>query len=139
MVEPGEADRATSGRSPSESFGAAGRDLRDLFDGASLYASAFADSWRLKARKIGLLAAMAVAALVIFAGVLAGAGVMIVVGLAEGLARLFGSVWLGDLVAGLLITVLAVGGTLIGIKLLLRAARRKLRQKYERLKADGRG
>ncbi|HTW93635.1 MAG TPA: hypothetical protein VMD30_02500 [Tepidisphaeraceae bacterium] len=139
MSEPEERTDPTSEQSPSGAADAAGRDVRQLLDYVSLFISAKIDAIRALGRSIALLAALGVAALIIGAGVLAAAGVMIVLAAARGFSELFGMVWLGDLVAGLIFIILFAGGALIAYKVVTARAYRNTRAKYEKMrKFDGR-
>src|SRR5277367_2234445 len=130
MSETEEREAPSTQASPSESLGAAGRDLRDLLDYFSRFISAKVDSLWSTGRTLGFFAALAVVALVMVLGIVGAAGVMIVVGIAEGLTKLFGRAWLGDLASGLLVLGVILGGGYVGIKIVLGRSLRRIRQKY---------
>jgi len=141
MTEPEERTTPpTTEQSPSEAADGAGRDVRRLLDYVSLYISAKADSLRATARTIGLLAALGIAGLILVAGIIATAGVMLVLAAAAGFARLFGIVWLGDLVAGLVFIAVFAAAAVIAYKVVCVRAYRNIRKKYEKMmrKFDGR-
>jgi hypothetical protein len=79
-------------------------DLEELKEYAGHYVAAKIDGFRRTVRNLGLYAALGVLGLIVGGAVLATAAGLIIVGLAEGLGRLFGyRYWLGDIVAGVVV------------------------------------
>lgn len=85
-------------------------DLDELKEYASYYLAAKVDGVKRTVRNIGLYAALGVLGLLAGGAIVATAAGLIIVGIADGLSRLFGGrYWLGDLVTGILVLG-AIGG-----------------------------
>jgi hypothetical protein len=85
-------------------------DIDELKEYASYYLAAKVDGIKRTVRNIGLYAALGVLGLLAGGAIVATAAGLIIVGIADGLGRLFGGrYWLGDLVTGILVLG-AIGG-----------------------------
>jgi hypothetical protein len=128
-----------SDAAPAAAIGEAFARLRETRDYAAHYLSARVDALKLSARKVivlailGLLGAIAGAALIITSVVL------LCVGIAQGLAVLFGGrAWLGNLVAALLLLGALVGGGWVVLARIRKASKERVVAAYERLKREQR-
>lgn len=140
-------DERTSGGSPPEAdeaskdgAEAALRDamnrLRELKEYASYFAAAKVDEYKVSARKAAMAKGTAVAAAVVACAAAVTAVVMLLDGVAQGVATLAvhwigpGWQWLGRTLVGLVVLGTGTVAALLGPKWMSRRARRKLMAKY---------
>jgi ABC-type nickel/cobalt efflux system permease component RcnA len=132
--DAGTGDSPSSGGddSPADAARAAVHDLKQWLEYASYYLATQIDSWKLSIRKLGIYAALGVVALFVAASVVVAAAVLLVIGIAGGLAVLFrGHQWLANVATGVLILgLIGVGAWLIVAKL-NRSFHRQAVKKYE--------
>lgn len=114
--------------------------LGEIRDYVGYYAETKSDGVKQQAIWAGIYAALGILAGLIGAAVLVTATVLLVNGIAGGLAALFGHrEWLGQLVTGLLLLGLFAGGAVVGLKVLRASFKKKLRAKYEQRHQEQRG
>src|SRR3954447_10306840 len=107
--------------------------LAELRAYAQQYFAAQSDLAKLKARNIGIFAAMGVIGLIVASATLVIALVMTLYGIAGAIAALAGGrMWVGNLVIGLLILGIFVGGAIFGLGLVKKASLKATMKKYER-------
>jgi hypothetical protein len=129
---------AKPGKPPAGAFQDLAKDIRELREYAAHFLAAKVDGAKAKARAIALKIALGLAAL-LFAAVLVSTSIVILLaGLANGAAVLFGDrLWAGQLLVGGVLLGLVVGA----VFWVLRSSRqvpKKLKQKYERRHAQQR-
>jgi membrane protein implicated in regulation of membrane protease activity len=120
----------TDDQTPTEAFKALGARFSELAEYLSYYISAKTDAIKVTVRNVGLYAALGVVGLLAGATFVASAVVLVCFGIAAGLAKLFGSVWAGALVAGVLFLVLLGAGALLGLRMMTKGSRERTVQKY---------
>jgi hypothetical protein len=123
-------------RNPAaEAFSRIKCDIDELKEYASYYLAAKVDGLKRTVRSIGLYAVLGVVGLLVGGAIIATAAGLIIVGIAEGLGRLFGErYWLGDLVTGLLVLGVIGGGVWFMVKKLTGSWRSQTIKKYEQRK-----
>ncbi|HVR73939.1 MAG TPA: hypothetical protein VMT52_06380 [Planctomycetota bacterium] len=124
---------------PAEAFQDLMKDVRELREYAAHFVAAKIDGVKARVRAIVLKAALGLAAL-LFGAVLVSTGIVILLaGLVNGAAVLFGDrLWAGQLlVGGGLLAV--VGGTVSWVLWSSRQVRKKVKRKYEQRHARQRG
>jgi hypothetical protein len=113
--------------------------IGELKEYMGYYAAAKMDSFKSSIRNVGLLAGIGVVGLIVGGAILATAGVLLVVGIAQGLGALFGyRMWLGNLVTGLLILGLLGAGVWIVMSKVKNSWRNATWKKYEDRKREQR-
>ena len=96
------------------------------------YMSAKADQWKLTARNIAIFAALGVVGLVVAGATIVIALVMLLQGLAGAIAAgLGGRVWAGDLIVGLALLAIFVGGAIVGLGIVKKTWFKATVKKYE--------
>jgi hypothetical protein len=114
-------------------------DINELKEYANFYVAAKIDGIKQTIRKIGMYAALGVVGLIAFGALMATAVGLLVVGLAQGLGRLFGDrYWLGDIVAGVLVLAAIALGVWLMMKKLTGTWRSQTIKKYEERKQSQR-
>jgi len=109
--------------------------VEELKEYASYYLAAKSDGFKQSIKNMVLYAALGVIGLIVGATVLVTAAVLLVLGIGHGLATLFNSLWLGELVAGLLVLG-GIGVTAwLMIKKITNNWKSELKKKYEDRKA----
>jgi hypothetical protein len=107
--------------------------IAELRTYAAYYIGVQLDRLKLTIRQIVLLAVLGVIALLIAAGAAVTAVVLLLQGIAGGLAVLCGNrPWLGDLLCGVLVLGIIVIGLWVGLKNVTRTSRNATVAKYER-------
>jgi len=113
-------------------------NVEELKEYASYYMAAKSDGFRQSLKNVALYAGLGVLGMIIGAGILVTASVLLVLGIAHGLATLFGSLWLGELVTAIVL----LGGIGIGAWLMIKKItgnwKTALKKKYEERKASQR-
>ncbi len=123
----------------ARAFHALKQDAAEFKEYAAYYVAAKTDAVKQKIRSIILYAALGILALLAGGAVLVTGGVLLVLGIGHGLAELFGGrLWLGELVAG--VVVLGAMGlmTMVMIKKMTHGWKAALHKKYDDRKADQR-
>jgi hypothetical protein len=119
----------------SEAFGRIKCDIDELKEYASYYLAAKVDGLKRTAKTIGLYAVLGVIGLLVGGAIIATAAGLLIVGIADGLGRLFGGrYWLGDLVTGLLVLGVIGGAVWFMMKKLTGSWRSQTIKKYEQRK-----
>src|SRR4051812_41787363 len=96
------------------------------------YMSAKADQWKLTARNIAIYAALGIVGLIVAGATMIIALVMLFQGLAGAIAAgLGGRMWAGNLIVGVILLGLFVGGAMIGLGIVKKAALKATKRKYE--------
>jgi membrane protein implicated in regulation of membrane protease activity len=102
------------------------------------YLGAKFDGCKASARMVAIYAILGVLGLIVVASVLATSVFLVLWGLANGLGRLFGHIWAGQLIVGLLV----LGGIALAVRIALRrltrASRLRTEQKYEQQRTQQR-
>jgi hypothetical protein len=113
--------------------------LAELREYADYYLAARVDGVKASVRRIAALAIVGVLAAVVLLSALAASTVLVITGMARGLAVLAGGrVWLGELAVGGAILVLFTIAVAGGLRLWSASQRRKTQQKYERRRNEQR-
>ena len=103
-------------------------ELREYF---SYYLGARADLVRMRVRRLIIVALLTLVAAVVAATLAATAAALLLVGLGEGLGRLLGErIWLGNLLTGALVLVLAALGALVAARWLNKTSRLRIIRSY---------
>jgi hypothetical protein len=105
--------------------------LREIGEYVAYYLSAKTDQLKVSARTALLYGILAGLGFIVIAGLMIVAGWFIVLGLAGGLAQLFRSAWLGNLVAGLVVLLGSAGAILVGARLFQNQMRDRTIERYE--------
>ncbi len=104
-------------------------ELREYF---SYYLGARADLLRMRVRRLVVAALLVIVGVVVVATLAATAAALLLVGLGEGLGRLLGErIWLGNLLTGALVLVLAALGGLGALRWLNITSRLRTIRSYE--------
>ena len=120
---------------PTEHLGKVSARLAEIKDYVAYYVSAKLDSYKSSAKSAALWAVVGLLGAVAGTAVLATAGVLVVVGIAEGLTQLFGGrAWLGDLVTGVALLAIVLGTTFLMVRRMLGQSRLATAKKYEALR-----
>src|SRR6266550_2834684 len=107
---------------PTEAVRDAVSKFAELRAYAQQYFSAKADQWRLTARNIAIFAALGVVGLIVAGATIVIALVMLFQGVAGAIAAgLGGRVWAGNLIVGLALLAIFVGGAMVGLAILKKA------------------
>jgi hypothetical protein len=113
--------------------------IGELKEYIGYYLGAKMDSTKASIRNVGLYAGLGVVGLLVGGAILATAGVLLVMGIAQGLGVLFGyRMWLGNLVTGLLILGLLGVGVWIMMSKVRNSWRNATWKKYEDRKREQR-
>ena len=129
----GHATDGEAGASPAEHFKQAMSRIGELKEFASYYLGAKVDGIKVSLRNVGVYAALGIVGLIAISAVVTTAVVLLLVGLALGIGKIFDpdQPWVGGVVVGLLVLGGLAGGIIFGMKWLTNTSRRKLVQKYE--------
>ena len=121
------------GPSPAEHLKQAMSRIAELKEFASYYAGAKLDGIKVTLRNVGVYAALGIVGLIATSAIVTTAVVLLLVGLALAIGKLFDpdQPWVGAVVVGLLVLGGLAGGIIFGMKWLTNTSRRKLVQKYE--------
>jgi len=120
--------------SPADAFKSAAARLAEIRSYASYYLSAKVDGYLSSAKSAALFGVLGILAGVVGIAILATAGVLIVVGISEGLTLLFGGrMWLADLVTGVVLLSAILGTTYLVVAKLIGKSRAAAKAKYEAL------
>ena len=124
---------AGAGPSPAEHLKQAMSRIAELKEFASYYAGAKLDGIKVTLRNVGVYAALGIVGLIATSAIVTTAVVLLLVGLALAIGKLFDpdQPWVGAVVVGLLVLGGLAGGIIFGMKWLTNTSRRKLVQKYE--------
>src|SRR5438067_5859218 len=107
---------------PTEAVRDAVSKVAELRAYAQQYFSAKADQWKLTARNIAIFAALGVVGLIVAGATIVIALVMLFQGIAGAIAAgLGGRVWAGNLIVGLALLAIFVGGAIVGLAILKKA------------------
>ena len=118
-------------QSPAEAFRDVGTRLAELSDYLSYYVAARTDAIKASVRNAGLYAALGVIGLFAGGALVVTAVVLLLRGIAGGLAVLFGNrLWLGELVTAILFLALIGGGAWFMLGRLTKASRERTVKKY---------
>jgi len=123
-------ETVTDEQSPAQAFKAMGARVSELAEYLSYYISAKTDGIKVTVRNIGLYAVLGVVGLLAGATFVVSAVVLVCFGIAAALAKLFGSVWAGALVTGVLFLVLLGVGAMLGMKAMTKGSRERTVKKY---------
>jgi len=128
------------GPSPAEPFKEAASHIAALKEFASYYVGAKLDGIKVSLRNVGVYAALGILGLIAGSAVITTAVVLLLVGLALGIGKMFDpdQPWVGAVVVGLLVLGGLAGGIVFGMKWLTNTSRKKLVQKYENRQRDQR-
>jgi len=122
-----------------EAFHRIKEDAAELKEYAGYYLSAKIDGFRRTIRNLGLYAALGVLGLIAGGAIIATAAGLIIVGFATGLGRLFGGrMWLGDIVAGIVVLAIIAGMAWYMMNKLTGAWKSQTVKKYEERKQSQR-
>lgn len=138
-----ETESAESGSEGEKTASAAFRDaavrLAEVREYVSFYIATKTDALKLTVRKAIFFAVVGILALLVAAGAVVTAVVMLLSGLARGLgAALGGRLWAGDLIVGFGVLAIIAVGAWIGASAMTGASRRRTVEKYESRKRDQR-
>jgi len=113
--------------------------LGEIREYAGYYVSTQTDAIKNKVTWLVVYAVLGIVGAIIGTAALATIGVLLINGIAGGLAALFGGrVWLGQLVTAVLLLGLIGIGAFVGMKMLRSSLKRKLMAKYEQRHQDQR-
>ena len=133
--DPGEDEGEDRPNPASAAFHRIKCDIDELKEYASYYLTAKVDGFKRTLRNLGLYAALGVVGLLVGGAIVATAAGLLVVGIAEGLGRLFGDrYWLGDLVTGVIVLGAVGGAVWFMMKKLTGTWRSQTIRKYEQRK-----
>jgi phosphotransferase system glucose/maltose/N-acetylglucosamine-specific IIC component len=111
------------------------KQLSELFEYASHYISATTDAAKLSARQAAIRVLVEVGFMLAAASLVVSALTLLFIGVAGGFAEWFdGRVWLGDLLAGLLMLTLVGGAVWVRVARLKRTSHQRTVQSYEQRK-----
>jgi hypothetical protein len=129
-----------AGPSPSESLKEAASRFAELKEFAAYYVAAKLDGVKVTVRNVGIYAALGIVGLIAASAVITTAVVLLLVGLAMGIGKIFNpdQYWVGAVVVGLLVLGGLAGGIIFGLKKLTNTFRKQLVQKYENRQRDQR-
>jgi hypothetical protein len=114
-------------------------DVAELKEYAGYFVAAKIDGFKRTLRNLGLYAALGVLGLIAGGAIIATASGLIIVGFASGLGRLFGGrMWLGDIVAGIVVLGIIAGAVWMMMNKLTGAWRSQTIKKYEERKQSQR-
>jgi membrane protein implicated in regulation of membrane protease activity len=126
-----ERDPATDQRGPAAHFKAAQRRFDELKEYVSYLIAAKIDAYKLMMLNAAVYGALGVIGLLAGAALVVTAVALTCIGVAEGLAALFGGrPWLGNLVTGVLLLGAVATAALVGLKFLSRQSRQRTLKKY---------
>ena len=124
-------DPVTDDQSPSEAFHHAKNRLSELAEYISYYISAKLDGIKLSLRSMAIFAALGVVGLIAGGAMISTAVILLLLGIAGGLGKLFGDrLWLGGLVTGLFVMGLIAGGTIFVVRSIRKSSRQRTLKKY---------
>jgi hypothetical protein len=120
------------GESPGEALRGGLSQLGEVREYLTYYLAAKADGVKVSLRNLAVYAVLGILGMAVGVAVLATTGVLLLVGIAQGLGRLFGGrEWLGDIVVAVVILGTVAGGAFFGLRWLTNTSRKKLVSKYE--------
>lgn len=125
------ADNPAGSQNPDDLWAPLFKQVAELREYASYYVAARADLIRLKLRRLLIVIAMGVVALVCGVSLAIGAIVYLLQGLAGGLGEWLGRPWAGQLVAGCSLLLLFAFGGYLAVSLSERRKRRQIGTYYE--------
>jgi membrane protein implicated in regulation of membrane protease activity len=108
--------------------------IAELFEYFSYYLTARIDAVRLSIRRRIFVAALVLVAVLTAAGMIVAAGVLICYGISGGLAQLFHSQWIGELVTGLLVLAAVAMMAALVLRRLFALSHAKRLAKYQTLR-----
>lgn len=109
------------------------KHLTELREYISYYLASSADSVKLSVRSALIKAVMGIVGLLAASAVVITAAVLLLTGMAHGLAVLFGNrLWAGELTTGVVVLAATAAGVYLGVSRLTKSSRRKTIEKYER-------
>jgi uncharacterized membrane protein len=117
--------------SPAEAFRRLQKQVEELQAYFAHFVSAKVDSAVLSARRLAVWAVLGIVGLIALTGLIVTAIVLALNGVANGLAVLFGRLWLGQLVVGSGILILLVLSILIGVRTWQTRWRQQKVQQYD--------
>lgn len=142
MADPsisGEARMGASGNghvpheSPADAMKDLSRQVGELRSHLAYFVSAKLDGVKVSVRNAGIYAALGIIGLIGIGGMVVTAVVLLLGGLAGAVSAMFGaSVWLGELLVGVLVLALIGVGTWLGLSRLTKRFRENMVDKYER-------
>jgi len=123
-------------QAPADAFRSAMKSLGEAREYLGYLVSAKLDGVKLTLRRVGILAALGVVALLAGGAIVVTASVLLIAGLAQALGVLFAGdygprVWLGNLIVGFGVLLLIGGGTYFLMSRLFGASKRATVKKYE--------
>jgi hypothetical protein len=131
--------RKFAGPSPQEVYQRMSRLLAELKEYGVYFLMAKSDRLKVSARQAGIYAALGLMGVVVLCAALATGVVLTLLGLMFAFAALFGALWAGALLAGLVTLVVLGLGAWIGIASVNRSSRLKTVNKYEQRQQWERG
>ena len=127
------------GHHPAEAFREAMGKVAELKEFASYYVSAKLDAFKVTGRNLGVYAALGIVGLIAGGTIISTAAVLLLVGIAWGVGKLlWGQLWLGALIVGLLVLGGLAGGIILFMKKLTNTSRKRVVEKYENRQRDQR-
>ncbi|HYO07571.1 MAG TPA: hypothetical protein VER17_01240 [Tepidisphaeraceae bacterium] len=125
------ADAVTDDQAPGQAFKSVSNRLSELSEYISYFISAKTDGIKLTLRNVAIFAALGLVGLIAGGAMVVTAVVMVCVGIATGLGRLFNyHYWAGSLLTGLLLLGLVAGGIYFGLKTIGKSSRTATVKKY---------
>ena len=133
-------DRATADAPPTEALKAAGQFLSELKTYVGHYLAIKADGLKLSLKRLVLFIGLGLVGLVVGGGLLITAAVLLLMGIANGIGKLFepDQPWVGQLVVGLLVLGGALLATWMALKKITNSSRAATVAKYERKHSEQR-
>src|SRR5687768_5632655 len=117
---------------PTDAFRDIGDRLAELKSFAGYFLAAKMDGMKVGIRNAVVYAALGIVGLLVGGTIIVMAAALLVLGIAHGLAALFGGMgWLGDLVTGLVILGIVAAGVIFGMRALTNSSRKRTVEKYE--------
>jgi hypothetical protein len=129
---------ATTGNPAVDAMGKISNSIGELKEYAGYLMAAKMDGIKMSIRNVGLYAGIGVVGLLVGGAILATAGVLLVVGIAQALGALFNRMWLGNLVTAILILGLLGVGVWLMMSKLTKSWRNATWKKYEDRKREQR-
>jgi len=131
---PDEDEAVSSSDSPASAFTEVGKRISEIRDYAAYYVAAQLDRVKLSIRNVFFYIALGILGVVVGGAMAVMAIVLICLGFAGLLSRLFGHVWLGNLVSGAAILGALIVAAYVGLSYATRTSRERMVNAYEQRK-----